>query len=68
MTTWTTPNYAVDGISSATPLSAFKFDSFITDNHSLLMGNIGGSIGETSSIVTVSIFFSVSSEQLPALD
>ena len=50
MTTWTTPNYAVDGISSATPLSAFKFDSFITDNHSLLMGNIGGSIGETSSL------------------
>jgi electron transport complex protein RnfD len=50
MTTWTTPNYAVDGISSATPLSAFKFDSIITDNQALLIGNIGGSIGETSSL------------------
>lgn len=53
MTTWTRPNYAIDGLSSATPLSAFKFDSIITDNQYLLMGNIGGSIGETSSIAVL---------------
>jgi electron transport complex protein RnfD len=50
MTTWTQPNYAVDGLSSATPLSALKFDSLLTENQYLLLGNIGGSIGETSSL------------------
>jgi electron transport complex protein RnfD len=50
MTTWTTPNFAVDGVSSATPLSAFKFDSIITQTQTLLLGNVGGSIGETSAI------------------
>lgn len=53
MTTWTTPNFAVDGVSSATPLSAFKFDSIMTDNQSLFWGNIGGSIGETSAIAVL---------------
>lgn len=53
MTTWVTPNYAVDGVSSATPLSAFKFDSIISDNQSLLLGNVGGSIGETSAIAVL---------------
>lgn len=53
MTTWITPNYAVDGVSSATPLSAFKFDSIISDNQSLLLGNVGGSIGETSAIAVL---------------
>ena len=53
MTTWTHPNFAVDGVTSATPLSAFKFDSIIADNQSLMLGNIGGSIGETSSIAVL---------------
>lgn len=53
MTTWTQPNFSVDAVSSATPLSAFKFDSIITDNQSLMLGNIGGSIGETSSIAVL---------------
>ncbi len=53
MTTWTQPNFAIDGVSSATPLSAFKFDSIIADNQSLMLGNIGGSIGETSSIAVL---------------
>ena len=53
MTTWTQPNFAVDGVSSATPLSAFKFDSIIADNQSLMLGNIGGSLGETSAIAVL---------------
>lgn len=50
MTTWIKPNFAVDAISSATPLSAFKFDGVATDIMPMFMGNIGGSLGETSSI------------------
>lgn len=38
----------VDGISGATPLSAFKFDKVITDSTDLALGLISGSIGETS--------------------
>ena len=53
MTTWTTPNYAIDSVTSATPLSAFKFDSILTDNQSLFLGNIGGSIGETSALAVL---------------
>lgn len=53
MTTWTSPNFAVDGVSSATPLSAFKFDSIMTESQSLLFGNVGGSIGETSAIAVL---------------
>jgi len=53
MTTWTTPNYAVDNVTSATPLSAFKFDSLATDSQSLLLGNVGGSIGETSALAVL---------------
>ena len=53
MTTWAQPNFAADGISSATPLSAFKFDSIITNNQSLVLGNIGGSLGETSAIAVL---------------
>jgi len=53
MTTWTQPNFTVDGVSSATPLSAFKFDSILTDTQTLFLGNIGGSIGETSAIAVI---------------
>ena len=53
MTTWTSPNYALDGVSSATPLSAFKFDSIFTNNQPMLFGNVGGSIGETSAIAVL---------------
>jgi electron transport complex protein RnfD len=37
----------VDGISSATPLSLMKFDHIQTDVKELLIGNTGGSLGET---------------------
>lgn len=51
MTTWEQPNFAnVDSVTSATPLSAFKFDSVVTELSSMFVGNIGGSIGETSAI------------------
>jgi len=51
MTTWTQPNFAnVDTVTSATPLSAFKFDKVFADVSHLFIGNVGGSIGETSSI------------------
>ncbi len=50
ITTWETPNFAVDTMSSATPLAAFKFDSVVTQMSSMFFGNIGGSLGETSSL------------------
>ncbi len=51
MTTWTKPNFTeVDSITTATPLSAFKFDSVATELSTMFIGNIGGSIGETSAI------------------
>ncbi|WP_337866464.1 RnfABCDGE type electron transport complex subunit D [Ignavibacterium sp.] len=50
ITTWTKPNFAVDAVSGATPLAAFKFDKLLTDTTSLAIGNVGGSLGETSAI------------------
>lgn len=51
MTTWSKPNFVeVDVVSTATPLSAFKFDSVATELSSMFVGNIGGSLGETSAI------------------
>ncbi|HSI78279.1 MAG TPA: RnfABCDGE type electron transport complex subunit D [Lunatimonas sp.] len=37
----------VDGISSATPLSAFKFEHITTDSADLALGLVSGSTGET---------------------
>jgi len=51
-----TPNYAfisTDSVSSATPLSAFKFDGALTDNLHLFLGLTQGSLGETSSLVII---------------
>ncbi len=53
ITTWTKPNYAVDSVTSATPLAAFKFDKIITETSSLAIGNVGGSLGETSAIAVL---------------
>ncbi|MEQ9403909.1 MAG: RnfABCDGE type electron transport complex subunit D [Cyclobacteriaceae bacterium] len=41
----------VDGTSGATPLSAFKFDGITTDAADLALGLVGGSTGETSTIL-----------------
>ena len=53
ITTWTKPNFVVDSITSATPLSAFKFDKIATSLGSMFWGNIGGSLGETSAIAVL---------------
>jgi len=42
-----------DTVSAATPLGLAKFSNEITDLLSLLTGNIGGSIGETSGLVLI---------------
>lgn len=53
ITTWAQPNFAVDAVTSATPLAAFKFDKFLTAQTPLMIGNIGGSLGETSAIAVL---------------
>jgi Na+-translocating ferredoxin:NAD+ oxidoreductase subunit D len=50
ITTWTKPNFAVDSITSATPLAAFKFDKVLTQIPQMVIGNTGGTIGETSAL------------------
>ncbi len=57
MTTWTYPNIAkfasIDAVTAATPLGQFKFDKILTGYNDLLIGNIGGSLGETSAIAVM---------------
>lgn len=53
ITTWVAPHFAVDAVSSATPLAAFKFDHVPTPLLPLLVGNVGGSLGETSAIAVL---------------
>lgn len=53
ITTWIKPNFSVDSITSATPLAALKFDKIFADTSSLAIGNIGGSLGETSAIAVL---------------
>jgi len=54
MTTWTFPSTekyaAIDAVTGATPLGQFKFESIISEYGDMLIGNIGGSLGETSAI------------------
>lgn len=50
MTTWVFPGEQVDAVTSATPLSSIKFDGVASDLSSMFFGNIGGCIGETSSL------------------
>jgi Na+-translocating ferredoxin:NAD+ oxidoreductase subunit D len=50
ITTWKQPNFAVDTITSATPLAAFKFDKVATQIQPMFLGNVGGSLGETSAL------------------
>jgi electron transport complex protein RnfD len=42
---------AYDAISGATPLAAMKFDNQVAESYNLAMGFIGGSTGETSSLL-----------------
>lgn len=50
MTTWTMPTIGVDAVTSATPLGGFKFDGVSADLATMLFGNTGGCLGETSVI------------------
>ncbi len=40
-----------DALTGATPLGDWKFDQLMTDSPALVMGSVGGSLGETSGIV-----------------
>ncbi len=40
-----------DAMTGATPLGLMKFDQVITGNADLIMGSVGGSLGETSGVV-----------------
>ena len=57
MTTWTFPataKYAaLDGVTAATPLGLFKFEERLTEYPEMLLGNIGGSLGETSALAVL---------------
>ncbi len=49
LTTWSNP-LSLDTVTTATPLGLEKFEHFITPYISLFVGNVSGSIGETSAI------------------
>ncbi|WHH59993.1 RnfABCDGE type electron transport complex subunit D [Petroclostridium sp. X23] len=49
MTTWV----GVDGVTSATPLNLLKMQGQATDYLRLVLGNVGGSLGETSAIAVL---------------
>jgi electron transport complex protein RnfD len=57
---WRGPNFAlplltgepgVDVVTSATPLGLWKFEGEVTDLFSLMVGNTGGSLGETAGVL-----------------
>jgi H+/Na+-translocating ferredoxin:NAD+ oxidoreductase subunit D len=51
ITTWTLPAFAgVDSVTGATPLGMFFSDGTTASLKSLLLGNVGGCIGETSAL------------------
>ncbi|HHW01633.1 MAG TPA: RnfABCDGE type electron transport complex subunit D [Thermoanaerobacterales bacterium] len=50
MTTWINP---VDGTTGATPLQIMKMQGVSTDYIKLFLGNIGGSLGETSAFMII---------------
>ena len=54
MTTWSFPITdkfsSIDAVTAATPLGRFKFEKTITEFPDLFIGNISGSLGETSAI------------------
>ncbi|MFW6111538.1 MAG: RnfABCDGE type electron transport complex subunit D [Candidatus Bipolaricaulota bacterium] len=52
MTTWTKP-VGFDAVTSATPLAAARFDGVMTPLWQLFVGNISGSLGETSALALI---------------
>jgi len=53
MTNWTAPFAQVDAVSAATPLAALKEGGTLPNIMDMLLGNIGGCIGETSAIALI---------------
>jgi electron transport complex protein RnfD len=56
MTTWRWPtigNEGIDALTTATPLALWKLHGIATPLWKLLIGNVGGSIGETSAIALI---------------
>lgn len=52
MTSWHLPG-AVDTVATATPLAALKMNGIASDYWSLFIGNVSGSLGETSALVII---------------
>lgn len=52
MTSWHLPG-AVDTVAAATPLAALKMNGIASDYWSLFIGNVSGSLGETSALVII---------------
>ena len=50
MTTWIDP---IDGVTSATPLGLLKMEGTATGYTELFIGNVGGSLGETSALLLI---------------
>lgn len=53
MTDWTAPFTQVDAVSAATPMAALKEGGSLPNLLDMFLGNIGGSIGETSAIALI---------------
>ena len=52
MTTWVKPFFfRLDSITTATPLGGLKFSNDLTPLKKVFLGNVGGSIGETSAML-----------------
>jgi len=49
LTTWTSP-ISLDAMATATPLGLEKFNHVVTPAYQMFLGNIGGSLGETSAL------------------
>ncbi len=49
LTTWVKP-FSLDAVTTATPLGLAKFEQVVTPSMSLFLGNVGGSLGETSAL------------------
>ena len=49
MTSWTNP-FSLDAVTGATPLAQMKFAQSMVSHQSLFLGNVSGSLGETSAL------------------
>jgi len=56
--------HGVDGVTAATPLGLMKFEHHGTDAMNLLLGNVPGSLGETSALVLIILGVIMASRRL----